>query len=158
MTAQVVIKAAPVKIDKRLLLPTAPFASDIGGALLLLKNDVDPSNIIRTPTCCCPSLETITQALTPVCRWETVCTSAAFAFISFGLVLITSLISTHPQHRWIHLHPGSSGATELVSLLNNNANAQPEVAYSQFWVYNGNLIRLLSRAPFPTVPVEIHGS
>lgn len=37
--------------------------------------------------------------------------------------------------------PGTSGATELVALLNKNANAQPEVsAYSQFWVYNGNCI------------------
>jgi len=34
--------------------------------------------------------------------------------------------------------PGTSGATELVSLLNNNPAAQKEVsAYSQFWVYNG---------------------
>jgi len=40
--------AAPVKkVNKRLLLPTAPLASDVNGAHLLLKNDVDSSNIIK---------------------------------------------------------------------------------------------------------------
>lgn len=47
MTAQILVEAVPVKVDKRLLLPTAPLASDIGGAHLLLKNDVDSSNFIK---------------------------------------------------------------------------------------------------------------
>lgn len=35
--------------------------------------------------------------------------------------------------------PGTAGASNLVTLLNNNAVAQKEVsAFSQFWVYNGN--------------------
>lgn len=41
------VQAAPAKLDKRLLLPTAPLASDIDGAHLLLQNDVDSSNIIK---------------------------------------------------------------------------------------------------------------
>lgn len=44
------VDAAPIKapaVEKRLLLPTAPLASDIDGAHLLLKNDVDSKNIIK---------------------------------------------------------------------------------------------------------------
>lgn len=41
------VDAAPVELKKRLLLPGAPLASDIDGAHLLLKNDVDSTNIIK---------------------------------------------------------------------------------------------------------------
>lgn len=44
------VDAAPVKapvVEKRLLLPTAPLASDIDGAHLLMINDVDSKNIIK---------------------------------------------------------------------------------------------------------------
>lgn len=41
------VQAAPAKLDKRLLLPTAPSATDIDGAHLLLQNDVDSSKIIK---------------------------------------------------------------------------------------------------------------
>jgi acetylcholinesterase len=47
LSCHVDIDAVPVKLQKRLLLPTAPKASDIDGAHLLLKNDVDSSNIIK---------------------------------------------------------------------------------------------------------------
>ncbi|KAF9392529.1 hypothetical protein CPB97_000611 [Podila verticillata] len=109
MTAQVVIEAAPVKDDRRLLLPTAPLASDIGGAHLLLKNDVDSSNIKNA------------YLLLSKPRDYFAGIAACLSMGDGGYIYI----------------PGSSGATELVSLLNNNPNAQPEVsAYSQFWVYN----------------------
>lgn len=42
------VNAAPTtKINKRLLLPTAPLASDVNGAHLLIMNDVDSTNIIK---------------------------------------------------------------------------------------------------------------
>ena len=42
------VDAAPTgKIDKRLLLPTAPLASDVNGAHLIMKNDVDTTYIIK---------------------------------------------------------------------------------------------------------------
>jgi len=46
-TTQVFVNAAPAKLDKRLLLPTAPSATDIDGAHLLLVNDVDSSKLIK---------------------------------------------------------------------------------------------------------------
>ncbi|KAG0038465.1 hypothetical protein BGZ82_000149 [Podila clonocystis] len=111
MTAQVLVEAVPVKVDKRLLLPTAPLASDIGGAHLLLKNDVDSSNVIKNA-----------YLLLSKPRDYYAGIDACLSMGDGGYIYI----------------PGSSGATELVSLLNSNPNAQPEVsAYSQFWVYNG---------------------
>ncbi|KAK3843282.1 MAG: hypothetical protein J3R72DRAFT_114073 [Linnemannia gamsii] len=41
------VQAAPAKLDKRLLLPTAPSATAIDGAHLLLLNDVDSSKLIK---------------------------------------------------------------------------------------------------------------
>ncbi|KAF9299917.1 hypothetical protein BGZ74_008501 [Mortierella antarctica] len=110
MTAEVLVEAVPVKVDKRLLLPTAPLASDIGGAHLLLKNDVDSSNFIKNA-----------YLLLSKPRDYYAGINACLSMGDGGYIYI----------------PGSSGATELVSLLKNNPNSQPEVsAYSQFWVYN----------------------
>lgn len=47
VTSQVQVQAAPAKLDKRLLLPTAPSATEIDGTHLLLQNDVDSSKIIK---------------------------------------------------------------------------------------------------------------
>ncbi|KAF9581359.1 hypothetical protein BGW38_001656 [Lunasporangiospora selenospora] len=47
LTVLVHVDAAPTKLRKRLLLPLAPKASDIDGAHLLLKNDVDSSKLIK---------------------------------------------------------------------------------------------------------------
>ncbi|KAG0343384.1 hypothetical protein BG004_005352 [Podila humilis] len=104
-----ITKAAPV--EKRLLLPNAPLASDIDGAHLLLKNDVDSTKVIKN----------------------------AYLLLSkprdYYSGINTCLSMGDGGYIYI---PGTSGATELVSLLNKNANAQPEVsAFSQFWVYNG---------------------
>ncbi|KAG0355889.1 hypothetical protein BG005_005192 [Podila minutissima] len=110
MTAQILVEAVPVKVDKRLLLPTAPLASDIGGAHLLLKNDVDSSNFIKNA-----------YLLLSKPRDYYAGINACLSMGDGGYIYI----------------PGSSGATELVSLLKNNPNSQPEVsAYSQFWVHN----------------------
>ncbi|KAF9437351.1 hypothetical protein BGZ76_001117 [Entomortierella beljakovae] len=110
LSAQVQINAAPAKFDKRVLLPTAPLASDIDGAHLLLKNDVDSSKIIKN----------------------------AFLLLSKprnyydGMSACTSM----GDGGYIYIS-GTSGASDLVELLNNNAPAQEEVSgYSQYWVYN----------------------
>ncbi|CAO3569853.1 unnamed protein product [Mortierella alpina] len=105
-------EAAPTKkIEKRLLLPTAPLASDIGGAHLLLKNDVDSKNIIKNAYLLLSKPRGYYDGI-----------NACLSMGDGGYIYI----------------PGTSGATELVSLLNSNANAQKEVsAFSQFWVYNG---------------------
>ncbi|KAG0098029.1 hypothetical protein BGZ93_001321 [Podila epicladia] len=108
------VDTAPIKtpvLEKRLLLPNAPLASDIDGAHLLLKNDVDSKNIIKN----------------------------AYLLLSkprdYYAGINTCLSMGDGGYIYI---PGTSGATELVSLLNKNSNAQPEVdAFSQFWVYNG---------------------
>jgi len=105
-------EAAPTKkIEKRLLLPTAPLASDIGGAHLLLKNDVDSKNVIKNAYLLLSKPRGYYDGI-----------NACLSMGDGGYIFI----------------PGTSGATELVSLLNSNANAQKEVsAFSQFWVYNG---------------------
>ena len=46
-TTHVHINAAPVKLNKRLLLPNAVQANDIDGAHLLMKNDVDTTKLIK---------------------------------------------------------------------------------------------------------------
>ncbi|GJJ77782.1 hypothetical protein EMPS_10141 [Entomortierella parvispora] len=104
--------AAPVeKINKRTLLPTAPLASDVNGAHLLIINDVDSANIIKNAY---------------------ILLSQPRDYYS-GMSMCTSM----GDGGYIYI-PGTSGATDLVSLLNSNAPAQPEVeAYSQYWVYNG---------------------
>ncbi|KAG0350356.1 hypothetical protein BGZ54_003875, partial [Gamsiella multidivaricata] len=110
IATQIHVDAAPAKIEKRVLLPTAPLASDIDGAHLLLQNDVDSSKIIKN----------------------------AYILLSKprgyydGMAACTSM----GDGGYIYI-PGTSGATELVSLLNNNAPAQKEVSrFAQFWVYN----------------------
>ncbi|KAG0015075.1 hypothetical protein BGZ81_011857 [Podila clonocystis] len=108
------VDAAPVKapvLEKRLLLPNAPLASELDGAHLLQNNDVDTKNIIKN----------------------------AYLLLSkprdYYAGINTCLSMGDGGYIYI---PGTSGATELVSLLNKNSNAQPEVdAFSQFWVYNG---------------------
>ncbi|KAF9924597.1 hypothetical protein FBU30_005445, partial [Linnemannia zychae] len=105
------VQAAPTKIDKRLLLPTAPSATNIDGAHLLLKNDVDSSNIIKNAYILLSRPRGYYDGM-----------DACLSMGDGGYIYI----------------PGTSGANELVSLLNNNPAAQREVtAYSQFWVYNG---------------------
>ncbi|KAF9114338.1 hypothetical protein BGX27_011158 [Mortierella sp. AM989] len=103
LTAQVYIDAAPTKLKKRLLLPNAPLASDIDGAHLLLKNDVDSSNIIKNAYILLSKPRNYYDGM-----------SACYIYIS-----------------------GTSGASELVELLNKNSPAQKEVSgYSQYWVFN----------------------
>ncbi|KAF9944589.1 hypothetical protein BGZ70_004512, partial [Mortierella alpina] len=105
------IEAAPTKIERRLLLPTAPLASDIDGAHLLVKNDVDSKNIIKNAYLLLSKPRGYYDGIK--------------ACLSMG------------DGGYIYIE-GSSGASELVSLLNSNGNAQKEVsAFSQFWVYNG---------------------
>ncbi|KAG9321486.1 hypothetical protein KVV02_005883 [Mortierella alpina] len=104
-------EAAPTQIKKRLLLPTAPLASDIDGAHLLLRNDVDSKNVIKNAYLLLSKPRGYYDGI-----------NACLSMGDGGYIYI----------------PGTSGATELVSLLNSNANAQKEVsAFSQFWVYNG---------------------
>ncbi|GJJ77783.1 hypothetical protein EMPS_10142 [Entomortierella parvispora] len=103
--------AAPVKrVGKRFLLPGAPLSSAIDGVHLLFNNDVDSAS------------------------------SNDHAFI----------LLSHPRSYYDGMNDcvsvgdggfmfisGTSSASELVSLLNHNAPAQPEVdAHTQFWVYN----------------------
>ncbi|KAG0196345.1 hypothetical protein BGX33_001757, partial [Mortierella sp. NVP41] len=111
VTSQVHVEAAPAKIDKRLLLPTAPSATDIDGAHLLLLNNVDSSNIIKN----------------------------AYVLLSKprGYYDGMNTCLSMGDGGYIYI-PGTSGASELVTLLNKNPAAQKEVsAFSQFWVYNG---------------------
>ncbi|KAF9409099.1 hypothetical protein BGZ94_002080 [Podila epigama] len=114
LATQAPVDAAPIHkptVEKRLLLPTAPLASDIDGAHLLLKNDVDSSNVIKNA-----------YLLLSKPRGYYAGIEACLSMGDGGYIYI----------------PSTSGATELVSLLNNNPNAQPEVAaHTQFWVYNG---------------------
>lgn len=111
VTSQVQVQAAPAKLDKRLLLPTAPSATEIDGTHLLLQNDVDSSKIIKNA-----------YVLLSRPRGYYDGMNACLSMGDGGYIYI----------------PGTSGANELVSLLNNNPAAQREVtAYSQFWVYNG---------------------
>ncbi|KAG0312978.1 hypothetical protein BGZ99_009163 [Dissophora globulifera] len=107
---QVRVDAAPVHNQKRVLLPTAPLASDINGAHLLMKNDVDSTNIIKNAYILLSKARNYYDGM-----------NACLAMGDGGYIYIG----------------GTSGASELVSLLNSNAPAQKEVsAYSQFWVYN----------------------
>jgi len=110
IAVQDTVVAAPTKNTKRLLLPTAPTASDIDGAHLLIKNDVDTTYIIKNA---------FVLLSKPRTYWDGM--SACLSMGDGGYIYIK----------------GSSGGTELVSLLNNNSPAQPEVnAFSQFWVFN----------------------
>ncbi|KAF9177844.1 hypothetical protein BGZ50_008309 [Haplosporangium sp. Z 11] len=110
-TTHVHINAAPVKLNKRLLLPNAVQANDIDGAHLLLKNDVDTTKIIKNAYLLLSKPRGYYDGI-----------NACLSMGDGGYIYI----------------PGTSGAEELVSLLKSNAPAQKEVdAYSQFWVYNG---------------------
>ncbi|KAG0351812.1 hypothetical protein BGZ54_003081, partial [Gamsiella multidivaricata] len=103
-----VSNAAPIK--KRDLNASAPLASDIDGAHLLLLNDVDSSTAKN-----------------------------AFLLLSKprGYYDGMSACNTMADGGYIYIS-GTAGASDLVKLLNNNAPAQAEVSgYSQFWVYNG---------------------
>ncbi|KAG0203568.1 hypothetical protein BGX28_004208 [Mortierella sp. GBA30] len=98
---------APTKIKKRSFLPNAPLSNDIDGAHMLLKNDVDSSDIKNA----------MLLLSKPRGYYEGI--SACLLMGDGGYIYI----------------PGTSGAIELVSLLNNNANAQKEVsAFFQFCV------------------------
>ncbi|KAG0052509.1 hypothetical protein BGZ83_002494 [Gryganskiella cystojenkinii] len=97
-------------IKKRDLNASAPVASTINGAHLLLLNDVDSST-----------------------------TKNAFVLLSQPRNYYDgmSACSAMGDGGYIYIS-GTSGASDLITLLNNNAPAQQEVsAYSQFWVYNG---------------------
>ncbi|KAH7046968.1 hypothetical protein BKA57DRAFT_58862 [Linnemannia elongata] len=102
---------APTVVEKRSLSSSAPLASDINGAHLLLLNDVDSET-----------------------------SKNAFLLLSAprGYYDGMSACSALGDGGYIYI-PGTAGASNLVTLLNNNAVAQKEVsAFSQFWVYNGN--------------------
>ncbi|KAG0256959.1 hypothetical protein BGZ95_005365, partial [Linnemannia exigua] len=102
--------AAPAPIEKRALSGSAPLASDINGAHLLLLNDVDSET-----------------------------GKNAFLLLSAprGYYDGMSACSAMGDGGYIYIS-GTAGASNLVTLLNNNAVAQKEVsAFSQFWVYNG---------------------
>ncbi|KAH7026977.1 Alpha/Beta hydrolase protein [Linnemannia elongata] len=101
---------APTVVEKRSLSSSAPLASDINGAHLLLLNDVDSET-----------------------------SKNAFLLLSAprGYYDGMSACSALGDGGYIYI-PGTAGASNLVTLLNNNAVAQKEVsAFSQFWVYNG---------------------
>ncbi|KAG0080808.1 hypothetical protein BGZ90_011233 [Linnemannia elongata] len=101
---------APTVVEKRSLSSSAPLASDINGAHLLLLNDVDSETAKN-----------------------------AFLLLSAprGYYDGMSACSALGDGGYIYI-PGTAGASNLVTLLNNNAVAQKEVsAFSQFWVYNG---------------------
>ncbi|KAG0288048.1 hypothetical protein BGZ96_008104, partial [Linnemannia gamsii] len=102
--------AAPAPVEKRALSNSAPLASDINGAHLLLLNDVDSETAKN-----------------------------AFLLLSAprGYYDGMQACSAMGDGGYIYI-PGTAGASNLVTLLNNNAVAQKEVsAFSQFWVYNG---------------------
>ncbi|ORZ16673.1 Carboxylesterase family-domain-containing protein [Lobosporangium transversale] len=95
---------------KRALLSTAPLASDISGAHLLMENDVDSST----------AKHAFLLLSKPRGYYDGM--KACLSMGDGGYIFI----------------PGTAGANSLVSLLKKNAPAQVEVsAYSQFWVYNG---------------------
>ncbi|KAF9395004.1 hypothetical protein CPC16_009607 [Podila verticillata] len=102
--------AAPVRVDKRALNAGAPLASDVGGATIIIDNDVDTNT------------SKVSFLLLSKPRGYYDGMSACTSMNSVGYIYIS----------------GTAAATSLVKLLNNNAPAQAEVAaYSQFWVYNG---------------------
>ncbi|KAI1317073.1 hypothetical protein EDD11_009056 [Mortierella claussenii] len=105
------LQAAPIESPKkRTLLPTAPVATDIDGAHLLIKNDVDSSTAKNA------------FLLLSKSRGYYAGMDACLSMGDGGYIFI----------------PGTAGANDLVSLLNSNAPAQKEVSgFSQFWVYNG---------------------
>ncbi|KAF8941666.1 Carboxylesterase family-domain-containing protein [Dissophora ornata] len=103
-----VSNAAP--IQKRTLNASAPLASDIGGAHLLLLNDVDSAT----------AKNAFLMLSQPRDYYDGM--SACNSMGEAGYIYIS----------------GTAGASDLVTLLNNNAPAQVEVsAFSQFWVFNG---------------------
>ncbi|KAF9314153.1 hypothetical protein BG006_004010, partial [Podila minutissima] len=112
LSSNVAIEAAPTpKLDKRLLLPTAPLASDIDGAHLLMQNDADTTYIIKNA---------YVLLSKPRSYWDGIATCLKMG--DGGYIYIR----------------GTSGGNQLVELLNNNSPAQAETsAFSQFWVYNG---------------------
>ncbi|KAF9915798.1 hypothetical protein FBU30_001755, partial [Linnemannia zychae] len=102
--------AAPAPVEKRAINGNAPLASDINGAHLLLLNDVDSETAKN-----------------------------AFLLLSAprGYYDGMSACNVMGEGGYIYI-PGTAGASELVTLLNDNAVAQKETsAFSQFWVYNG---------------------
>ncbi|GJJ77779.1 hypothetical protein EMPS_10138 [Entomortierella parvispora] len=113
VTLHQVADSAPVKKTFRkrdVLNPLAPLASDIDGAHLLLLNDVDSSTVKN-----------------------------AFVYLSMPRDYYSGMTACDSMGDGGYIYiPGTSGATDLVTLLNNNAPAQAEVEpYTQFWVYNG---------------------
>ncbi|KAF9993811.1 hypothetical protein BGZ79_001479 [Entomortierella chlamydospora] len=109
LTAQVCVEAAPTKIKKRGLISTAPLASDIDGAHILIKNDVD-----------------------------TATAKNAFILLSKPRTYYNGMAACTAMGDGGYIYiSGTSGASDLISLLNNNSPAQEEVSgYSQYWVYN----------------------
>ncbi|KAF9312289.1 hypothetical protein BG003_006429 [Podila horticola] len=104
------VDSAPAHIDKRALNSGAPLASDVGGASIIMDNDVDTAT------------SKVSFLLLSKPRGYYDGMSACSSMNSVGYIYI----------------PGTAAATSLTKLLNNNAPAQNEVsAYNQFWVYNG---------------------
>ncbi|KAG0348904.1 hypothetical protein BG004_003736 [Podila humilis] len=112
LSSNVAVNAAPTpKLEKRVLLSTAPLASDIDGAHLLMKNDADTTNVIKSA---------YVLLSKPRNYW-----SGIGSCLKIG------------DGGYIYIR-GTSGGNQLVELLNNNPAAQSETsAFSQFWVYNG---------------------
>ncbi|KAG0379306.1 hypothetical protein BGX24_000929 [Mortierella sp. AD032] len=95
--------------EKRLILPNAPLASDINGAHILLKNDLD-----------------------------SVASKRAFLLLSQARDYYAgmSACASMGDGGYIYI-AGTAGANDLVDLLKTNVVAPTEVtAYSQFWVFN----------------------
>ncbi|KAF9082642.1 hypothetical protein BGX23_012260, partial [Mortierella sp. AD031] len=111
VTLQISLAApAPVPVEKRALDNSAPLASDINGAHILLLNDVDSET----------SKNAFLMLSAPRGYYDGM--AACGAMGDGGYIYI----------------PGTAGTSNLVTLLNGNAAAQKEVsAFSQFWVYNG---------------------
>ncbi|KAG0036857.1 hypothetical protein BGZ82_003548 [Podila clonocystis] len=104
------IGAAPARIEKRALNSGAPLASDVGGASIIIDNDVDTAT------------SKVSFLLLSKPRGYYDGMSACSSMNSVGYIYI----------------PGTAAANSLVKLLKNNAPAQNEVsAYNHFWVYNG---------------------
>ncbi|KAG0210434.1 hypothetical protein BGX28_009343 [Mortierella sp. GBA30] len=117
LTVLAPVSAAPASsAEKRsLLLPTAPLASDIDGAHLLLLNDVDSS----TPKNAFVLLSKPRSYI-----------DGAKACLSMG-----DIIEAYS--------PETADAKDLIALLNNNAPAQAEVSVSSlFWVSSGIVLSL----------------
>ncbi|KAF9925565.1 hypothetical protein FBU30_004678 [Linnemannia zychae] len=103
------IQSEPPKLAKRVLVPTAPNANDIGGAHIFLVNDVDSST-----------------------------SHNSFLLLSKPRNYVDAVAACQSMFDNAFLYvPGSTEASELHTLLKKNAVAQEEIMTStNFWILN----------------------